>query len=278
AQDAAQKAAEAGQSQQQQAAQASKEAAKAAQQAAQKASEQGASQQQAQQAAKQAAKAARSLYKYNFKPSMRDVFNPCRVYSLNDEAGLMICEWPEGTSKPACPLTYSEETMNGFEYAGAITMLQYGLVRQGMEAIAGIRDRYDGERRNPWNEFECGHNYARSMASFALLPTFSGFVFDMPRGLVGFDPLVETMAGTFDCFWSLDSGWGMYRMARRKTELTVQYGSLTLSTLDLPYLAGKKVKSVTAGGRKVKFEACDGTICFAGPVEIAEGKTLVVTL
>ncbi len=42
----------------------------------------------------QTRKAVESLYKYNFI-SQRDVYNPCRIYSLNDEPGMVICTWPE---------------------------------------------------------------------------------------------------------------------------------------------------------------------------------------
>ena len=148
-----------------------------------------------------------SLFKYNFKQPMRDYYNPCRVYCLNDEAGLVIADWPDGKYKPMIPLPYSQETQNGYEYAAAIQMIQSGLVDEGMAAVTAIRDRYDGERRNPWNEFECGSNYARSMASYSLLNTFAGFQFDMVEGWIGFDPM-QSSDGRFRCFWSLGTAWG----------------------------------------------------------------------
>ena len=64
--------------------------------------------------------------------------------------------------------------MHGFEYQAAVHMIQEGMVEEGMTLIKAVRDRYDGEKRNPWNEMECGSNYARSMAAFAVLPAFSG--------------------------------------------------------------------------------------------------------
>jgi len=44
-----------------------------------------------------------------------------------------------------------------------------------------------------------------SMASYSLLNSFSGFRFDMVKGMIGFNP-VGTKKGSFRCFWSLDSG------------------------------------------------------------------------
>jgi len=38
-----------------------------------------------------------------------------------------------------------------------------------VKVVKAIRDRHDGLKRNPFNEPECGHNYARSMASWNVL-------------------------------------------------------------------------------------------------------------
>jgi len=182
---------------------------------------------------------------------MGDVYNPCRIYCLNDEGGLVICAWPEGSAKPTIPAPYSQETMNGFEYSAAIHMIMDGLVDEGMTCVAALRKRYDGERRNPWNEFECGSNYARSMAAYALLNAFSGFEFDMVRGHVGFQP-VRVENGRFRCFWSLDSGWGEVEVTPSGAELRVLYGQLDLRSLALP-LAGAAVTSVRLGAEEVTF-------------------------
>ena len=90
-----------------------------------------------------------------------------------------------------------------------------GFIKEGQEVVEAIRERYDGEKRNPWNEFECGSNYARSMASYALLLAYSGFVFDMTRHLIGFNPVIDDIP--FRVFWSLDSGWGIFERAQDKS-------------------------------------------------------------
>ncbi|MDP2989824.1 MAG: GH116 family glycosyl hydrolase, partial [Kiritimatiellota bacterium] len=76
----------------------------------------------------QARTALHSLYKYNFKQPMRDFYNPCRIFALNDEGGLVMCAWPEKVYKPMIPIPYSQEVMTGFEYAAATLMIQSGLV------------------------------------------------------------------------------------------------------------------------------------------------------
>ena len=97
--------------------------------------------------------------------------------------------------------------MHGFEYQAASHLIMHGLVKEGLAMVQAVRDRYDGERRNPWNEIECGSNYARSMASYALLNAYSGLKFDMVRQEIGFAP-AQTIGGRFQCFWSLGTAWG----------------------------------------------------------------------
>ncbi|MHC4200072.1 MAG: GH116 family glycosyl-hydrolase [Planctomycetota bacterium] len=216
-----------------------------------------------------------ALFKHSFKDPMGEHYNPCRIFCLNDEAGLVICEWPEGRHKPAIPLTYSQETMHGYEYAAAIHMIQAGLVKEGMAVVESVRDRYDGERRNPWNEIECGSNYARSMASYALLNVFSGFEFDMVKGAVGFNPL-KPKAGKFRCFWSLETGWGTFRMKPGRVEIEVLAGTLEVAELRLPFLARRKVGKVSLGGDKVEFTAERGRIEMSSPARIEPGRKLAV--
>ena len=57
--------------------------------------------------------------------------------------------------------------MTGLEYLAAAHMMFAGMAREGVECIANIRARYDGEKRNPWDEAECGHHYARAMAAWS---------------------------------------------------------------------------------------------------------------
>jgi hypothetical protein len=225
-------------------------------------------------APQQVAKANAAIYKYNYIPLMGSVYNPCRIYCLNDEGGLVICAWPEGSQKPTIPAPYSQETMNGFEYSAAIHMIMTGMVDEGMECIAAIRRRYDGERRNPWNEFECGSNYARSMAAYALLNAFSGFRFDMVHGHIGFQP-VRMEKGKFQAFWSLASGWGEVAIERKQAELRVLMGELVVRTLELPIGKGK-VKAAKIGERKLACEQQGNMLMLGEAVAIRAGETLAV--
>ena len=200
-------------------------------------------------------KAMSSIYQYNFVPNVREHFNPCRIYCLNDEGGLLICTWPDGRDKPFIPLPYAEETQNGYEYAAAIHMIQVGLEEEGLRCIRAIRERYNGEKRNPWNEFECGSNYARSMASYSLLLVYSGFKYNMHERCIGFAPISKR--DNFRCFWSLDSGWGQVIYREDGVTIQILYGSLPIKVLELENISPCKV---IVDDREILFTFANGRI------------------
>ena len=63
-----------------------------------------------------------------------------------------------------------------------------GLVEEGLEIVRACRDRYDGRVRNPFNEYECGHWYARAMSSYALLQGLSGARYDAVEKVLYLEP------------------------------------------------------------------------------------------
>ena len=179
-----------------------------------------------------------------------------RNFALNDESGTVICSYPEGAKVPAIPIPYCEETMTGFEYALAGLMIANGSVAEGENMVRAVRDRYDGEKRNPWNEIECGSNYARSMASFALMPIYSGFSFDMSVGYIGFAPI----AGEGDFLWSVGESWGRVSVDGRGHRLSVLGSPLSLESYGIE--GAERVRSVRVDGRELAFALRDGKITF----------------
>ena len=211
-------------------------------------------------------KALESIYKNNFMECIGDFANTYRVYALNSEEGLVICTWPEGNS-PKVPVPYSGECMNGFEYQASCHMIYEGLIDEGLSVVKAVRDRYDGEKRNPWNEFECGSNYARSMASYSLLLALSGFEYDMVNGHIGFNPKINK--GGFYCFWSLGTAWGSFEIRDKTMIISVLYGSMGLNTFSCNLLEGKKVEVISLQGKTVNFY-CEGkTVVFESKVVIS---------
>jgi hypothetical protein len=49
-----------------------------------------------------------------------------------------------------------------------------------------VRERFAGARRNPFDEAECGHHYARALASWGLIVALTGFSYDGRSGVMPF--------------------------------------------------------------------------------------------
>ncbi len=209
-----------------------------------------------------------SIYKYNFKESMRDMYNPYRVFCLNDEAGTIMCSFPR--TRPAIPILTSCETMHGFEYSFAGLLMSRGHIDKGLRVVRGVRDRYDGAKRNPWNEIECGSNYSRSMSSFAFLPILAGMKFDMVKGLLGFAPKIN--ADDFKCLWSLDRAWGNVEIKNGSAVLNIAAGALTLSAFEAVGICDSA--TVTVDGKAVPATVKDSVVTFKNPVSIK--KKLII--
>jgi len=146
-----------------------------------------------------------AIFKHNFKGDLFDHACTQRPgYAWGHEAGLLVCTWPRG-DKPTLPFPYSDEVFTGIEYQVASHLAEEGLVDEALSVVRAVRDRYDGHKRNPFNEYECGNYYARAMASYALLGSLSGFRFSAATRTLHFGPKIP---GDFRTFFSTASGFG----------------------------------------------------------------------
>jgi len=93
----------------------------------------------------------------------------------------------------------------------------------GLEIVRVARDRYDGKVRNPFNEYECGHWYARAMSSYALLQALSGARYDAVEKVLHLQP---ALAGDFQCFLATASGYGLVGVRKGKPFLEVASGRI----------------------------------------------------
>lgn len=175
-------------------------------------------------------KTLKSIYAFNFKPSMQDHMNCMRTYALQDEAATLMASYPYG-KRPERPFPYFTEVMTGFEYTAAIGMLYEGQTQNGMQLIQAIRDRYDGRKRSPFNEAECGHHYARAMAAWAAMLALTGFHYSAVEKTMTF------AAKPGRCFWSTGYAWGTCAITEsdgcHTAELHVKHGRVALRTVRL---------------------------------------------
>jgi len=220
-----------------------------------------------------------SIFKYNWLADFHAHDNPQRIYALDDEKGLLLCSWPRG-GRPADPFYYSDEVWTGIEYQVASHLIYAGMVDEGLAIVRAARERHDGARRNPWNEFECGNHYARAMSSYALLLALSGFGYSAPDQRIAFSP--PPHGDDFTCFWCVGSGWGTYAQRIRKAQASAiiapLYGSLALRELELPGVLSR-ARKVTArlDGRGLTIASRDKrSLRFARPVRIKARSSLTV--
>ncbi|MBN1137224.1 MAG: hypothetical protein JXM73_11605, partial [Anaerolineae bacterium] len=145
--------------------------------------------------------ALQSIMRYNYRQGFHDHFNHMRSFVLGDEAGLLMATYPHGR-RPKRPFPYYNEVMTGFEYSTAVHMLYEGMEEEGLRCITAIRERYDGGKRSPFDEAECGHHYARAMASWAAVLAWTGFRYSaVERSMT-----LAAREGTH--FWSTGRAWG----------------------------------------------------------------------
>ena len=146
-----------------------------------------------------------SVYRYNFKKDLSDHGNPQRPsYALKKEGGLLLCSWPGG-GKLSLPFVYSNEVWTGIEYQVASHLMFSGMTREALDIVKACRSRYDGKIRNPFDEYECGHWYARAMASYGLIQGYTGVRYDAVTKTLFIDPAVDD---DFTGFFSCQTGFG----------------------------------------------------------------------
>ena len=185
-----------------------------------------------------------SIMRYNFKENMYGHFNHMRSYVLNDESALLMATYPRGR-RPERPFPYYNEVMTGFEYTAAVGMLYEGDLENGLRCIQAIRDRYDGLKRNPFDEAECGHHYARAMASWAAVLALSGFHYSAVENTITF------AASSDPCryFWSNGYAWGVCRQTPNAdgsstVEITVLHGEIRVRVMQLTGLGSYQFDQV----------------------------------
>ncbi len=152
-------------------------------------------------------KTIESVFRNNYRRELSEHECLERTYALNDEGGLLVATYPSG-KRPEIPFPYFGEVWSGLEYQLAAHLAFEGLSSEALTLVETVRRRHDGERRNPWNEPECGHHYARPMASWAVLLALGGFHYSAIARRLTLIPRVRRQ--NFRCFWSAPSGWGSF--------------------------------------------------------------------
>jgi len=172
----------------------------------------------------------KSIMKYNRVDNFNEHFNTFRSYGVANESGLIMASYPKGELLDF-PFPYYTEIMTGFEYTAGIGMIYEGQVDEGLQVFKSIRDRFDGNKRNPFNEGEYGHRYARAMAAWGGILAYTGFHYSAVTKSMNFN------SRTGKYFWSNGYQYGTIEIndsgPNKLVKLTALNGPLSLKTFTL---------------------------------------------
>jgi non-lysosomal glucosylceramidase len=227
--------------------------------------------------------ALKAVFKHNWMWDLSSFQHRQRVFADQHDMGLLNCTWPRG-GRPANPILYCDEVWTGVEYQVAGHMVYEGMLEEAFTIIRGARERYDGKRRNPWNEIECGGHYARAMANWSVLLGLSGYHYDGPRGHLAFDPIYKPER--YRSLFTSAEGWGSFSQERRRgiqrNELRLDHGRLALRTLELGIARAPEKVTVRQGKRRLAVtHEGSGTalrLRFPEGFELAAGERLDVEI
>jgi hypothetical protein len=203
-------------------------------------------------------KALASVVKYNYRPDFKGHEQKPRQFASDDQGGTLMVTWPHN-DRPENPISYADEVWTGTEYALAATLIQNGLLTEGLMVMKAASDRYDGRRHegltdnawgysgNPFGDDECGKFYARAMSVWSVLLACQGLVYDGPAGLIGFKPVWKPH--NHKSFFTAAEGWGLFgqKQSKKRQEETidVRYGKLKIRNLIFQLAEGQKASGVS---------------------------------
>jgi hypothetical protein len=167
-----------------------------------------------------------AIHKYNLRHDLSEHANPQRpTFAMGDDGGLLLCSWPRGGAL-SLPFVYSNEVWTGIEYQAASHMMFEGLVEEGLEIVRVCRDRYDGTIRNPFNEYECGHWYARALSSYGMLQGLTGVRYDAVDKTLYID---SRIGDDFRSFLSTATGFATVGLKNGKPFVDVKHGDIDIA-------------------------------------------------
>jgi uncharacterized protein (DUF608 family) len=206
-----------------------------------------------------------AVVRHNLRRGFRGFVHQYRQFADGDDAGLLVCTWPHG-GRPAVPTRYADEVWTGSEYQVAAHCLREGLTAEGRALLAAVWARYDGRRRNPYNEIECGDHYARSLAGWSAFQALAGFGHDAPAAAFTFRrPGASTPILASD-------GWGLWSAAGDELAMECTAGHFDVHRLTV--LGDMSAYHASVDGSTVPARCGDGWVEFPDPVRLVAGQTL----
>ena len=177
-----------------------------------------------------------AVHEYNLRHDLSEHANPQRpTFAMGDDGGLLLCSWPRGGAL-SLPFVYSNEVWTGIEYQVASHLMFEGLIEEGLEIVRVCRDRYDGTIRNPFDEYECGHWYARALSSYGMLQGLTGVRYDAVDKTLYID---SQIGDDFRSFLSTTTGFGTVGLKNGKPFVDVKRGDIDIARV---IVSGKEME------------------------------------
>jgi hypothetical protein len=242
-----------------------------------------------------------SIWKYNYTTDAglyRQSYPRGRWYAMAGEPALIMCTWPQGGADALEQGNksfgaYDNESWTGSEHEFVESLMWEGQVDKALAEERAINDRYDGAKRNPWDECECGSHYSRAMASFGVFIAAAGYEYDGPKGTMAFAPRVHPE--DFRAAFVAAQGWGSFSQKIDGSGLTakleLRHGSLALRQLALALPAGASGSGVKAtvdgspvaaaisvASKPAAGDASRVTVSFPQGLQLRAGQALEVAL
>lgn len=236
--------------------------------------------------------AAQSIFLYNWTPDIDTVYRlyppKNRTVAAAGEGAMVNASWPRPhiERKVFENIHDKDDVWVGLEYESACDMINEGLLQESLTMIRSIHDRYNGVKRNPWNEIEGWDHYSRAMQSWNVLLALSGYIYDGPAGRIGFTPRMTQEE--FKCFFTAAKGWGSFLQKRQVGGqincIEVKWGELRVKTLVLGLPVGKTPVIVNVWiddklvDATIAFELGRAIINLSKTVDIIAGSMLKVEI
>ncbi|GMV97223.1 MAG: hypothetical protein AMXMBFR83_15810 [Phycisphaerae bacterium] len=237
--------------------------------------------------AEQVRSALTAVFKHNFLWTQEGFRGTQRFLQFADgkDKGLLICSWPKG-GRPRDPILYRDEIWTGVEYQVAGHKLYEGQVAEALAIVCAARERYDGTKKSPWNEIECGDYYARALSSWSLLLAAQGYAYDGPRRRLAFRPRLTPE--NHRSLFTTAEGWGRFEQKREagRLEAVLRFLGGHAELIELRFALPEQARNVTGQVRvndtaltaKISAEAGDAVVVLNSPARPRAGETLTVAL
>ena len=107
-------------------------------------------------------------------------------------------------------------------------MISLGMVNEGKSIVETTRNRYTKTKRNPFDEYEAGHWYARALSSYSLIQSSSGVRYDAVEKTLYIE---RPDSSDFKSFLSTNTGFGTVGVVHGKPFSDIKKGSIDIQSV-----------------------------------------------